>query len=276
MAEASARRGHLTEPLVKRLPRFIQDVVERSRDQDLVLYASGLAFYALVSIAPLLIAVIWVTSALVGEERIGAIAARVGDAAPKGLGAESALKEVAEAGTRAGIPAVIAALWPASAYGSGVARAFLHLSPRATSRLKGLRGRAFALIGLLPLFVIGGLVGSFVGSTIIGDGGVALLLGWALALVTGFLGVAGAIMLLYMLFPPDRMPWRAALKGTAVAAGGISVLSVLYTIYISHGTNFSERYVSAGVAGLVLLGLWLFLSNILMLVGFQFALEARD
>lgn len=276
MAEVSARREHLTDPLVARLPGPIQDVVDRSRDQDLVLYASGLAFYALVSIAPLLIVVIWLTSVLVGDDQIAAMARRVQRVAPEGLGAHSALREVAKAGTSAGIPAVVGGLWPATAYGAGVARAFLHLSPSDRSRLKGLRGRGLALMGLLPLFVVGGLVGSFVGNTLVGDGGVARVLGWGAALITGFVGVFGAILLLYKVFPPDPMGWRAAVRGAAVASAGISVLSLLYTIYMSAGADFSERYATAGIAGLVLLALWLFLSNILLLVGFQFALEASD
>ena len=276
MAEAAAQGGHLTDPLVRRLPALLQDVVERSRGQDLVLYASGLAFYALVSIAPLLIVVVWLTSTLVGDDQIGAMAKQVQRVAPEGLGAHSALQEVAKAGTRAGIPAVIGGLWPATAYGAGVARAFLHLSPRKKSKLKSLRGRGLALMGLLPLFVLGGLVGSFVGNTLVGDEGVARVLGWGVALVTGFVGVFGAILLLYKVFPPDPMPWRSAMRGAAIASAGVSVLSLLYTIYISAGANFSERYATAGIAGLVLLGLWLFLSNILLLVGFQFALEVSD
>lgn len=259
-----------------RFPEPVREVIERSRGQDLVLYASGLAFYALVSIAPLTILTIWIASIVLGDQRIQALAKAVKDIAPEGVGADSAITNVARAGVSAGLPAAIAGLWPASAYGSGVARAFLHLSPRDTKRFKGLRGRGFVLIALLPLFVLGGLVGSFLGTTIVGNGGWDRLLGIVLALLTGFVGVAGATLLLYKIFPPEPVSWRAAFKGTVVAAGGVSILSLGYTMYVSRIPDLSEKYGGAAVGGLVLLAVWLFLSNILLLVGFQFALESKN
>lgn len=258
------------------MPRVVREVIERSRGQDLVLYASGLAFYALVSIAPLTILTIWIASIVLGDQRIQALARAVKDIAPEGMGADSAITNIARAGVSAGLPAAIAGLWPASAYGSGVARAFLHLSPKKTKRFKGLRGRGFILIGLLPLFVLGGLAGSFLGTTILGNGGWERLLGIVLALLTGSVGVAAATLLLYKIFPPDPVSWKAAFKGTVVAAGGVSILSLGYTMYVSRIPDLSEKYGGAGLGGLVLLAVWLFLSNILLLIGFQFALETKN
>lgn len=276
MSIASTTPRKAFRALEARLPKVAREMIERSRGQDLVLYASGLAFYAMVSIAPLTILTIWVASVVLGDQRIQALAGAVKDVTPGGIGADSAITNIARAGISAGLPAAIAGLWPATAYGSGVARAFLHLSPKRTSTFKGLRGRGLLLIGLLPLFVLGGLAGSFLGTAILGNGGLQRVLGIVLALLTGFVGVAGATILLYKIFPPDPVSWKAALKGTAVAAGGISILSLGYTMYISRLPDLSDRFGGAGLGGLVLLAVWLFLSNILLLVGFQFALETKN
>lgn len=275
MAVATTTPAALLEALERRLPKGAREVIDASRGQDLVLYASGLAFYAMVSIAPLTILTIWIASVLLGDERIQSLADAVRRIAPEGVGADSGIRKIAKAGVSAGLPALIAGLWPATAYGSGVARAFLHLSPRKTERFKGLRGRGLVLIGLLPLFVLGGLVGSFVGSTILGDGGLQRVLGIILALITGFVGVAVATLLLYKIFPPDPLSWAAAFKASAFAAGGISLLSLGYTVYLNQISDISQNYGGAGLGGLVLLAVWLFLSNVLLLVGFQVARAAN-
>src|SRR5207302_4211568 len=60
--------------LQDKLPRRAQRVLDRARGQDILLFASGLAFYALISVVPLAIFVIWVTSLIVGDHRIHDIA----------------------------------------------------------------------------------------------------------------------------------------------------------------------------------------------------------
>lgn len=247
MAIATTTPAALLGALEKRLPRSAREVIEVSRGQDLVLYASGLAFYAMVSVAPLTIVTIWIASVILGDERIQSLADAVRRIAPEGVGADSGIRKIATAGVRVGVPAAVAGLWPATAYGSGVARAFRHLAPGRKEAFKGLRGRGLALVALLPLFVLGGLVGSFVGSTILGDGGAQRVLGVVLALVVGFLGVAVATLLLYKMFPPDPLSWRAALKGTYLAAGGISLLSLGYTLYLTQISDLSESYGGAGL-----------------------------
>ena len=276
MGQVAGSPGLLVRTLEARLPKWAGEALERSRGQDVVLFASGLAFYAIVSVVPLTILTIWIASVVMGDDGIRKLAEAVKTVAPEGLGADKAITTVAQTGASAGLPAAIGGLWPATAYGSGVTRAFLRLSPSRKQESKGLRGRGLLLIVLLPLFVLGGLVGSFVGGTVLGDGGVQKVVGLALALVTGFVGVSAAIVLLYKIFPPEPMSWRAAVRGTAVAAGGISGLSLLYTIYIAQASGLTDHYASTGIAGLVLLALWLFLSNVMLLFGFQVALGAQQ
>jgi uncharacterized BrkB/YihY/UPF0761 family membrane protein len=82
------------------------------------------------------------------------------------------------------------------------------------------------------------------------------------------------IGLIYWIFPPVRLGWRPTLAGMAAAAGSISVLSLAFTLYLTLGANFEQHYPTSGIAAFVLLAVWLFLANAMVLVGYKIALEA--
>src|SRR3954447_13472589 len=105
-----------------RLPKRARRVMERARGQDILLFASGLAFYGLVSAVPLAIFVIWVTSLVAGDQRIQSFASELTRAAPQNLDAGRFVQRVADLGTTLGVPALVTALWPASSYGAGLRR----------------------------------------------------------------------------------------------------------------------------------------------------------
>jgi YihY family inner membrane protein len=267
------RAPSIIERIEARLPRPVRLVVERAHTNDVLTYAAALAFYAMVSVVPLTILMLWIVSVILGDHRVQQLAAEVGRMAPKELGADRIVQRVAELGTRLGIIAIITALWPATAYGAGLERAFDRLGPKGEKELEGLRGRGLFLFVLLPVFVLGSLIGSFAGSEALGSSGVGRIVGYAIALATGFVSTALALILIYRIFPPNRMSWRDVLRATLTAAAGISVLSFLFVLYVSLGANFQEHYATSGLAALVLLAVWLFLSNALVLAGYRVALE---
>jgi YihY family inner membrane protein len=273
---ATRRKARSAERWVDRierkLPAPVRRVVERSRDQDILLFASGLAFYALVSAVPLAIFVVWVTSVIAGDARMHTLARDLTRSAPKSLDLGRFVQRVSDLGTSLGVPALITALWPASSYGAGLRRAFDRLSPKRPKEAKGLKGRGLALIVLLPLFVLGSLLGSYTGTALLGDAVWERVLGVALALLIGFAGTAIAAALIYRIFPPERLRWKQILKGTAWSAATISLLSLLLTVFVSTA-NFKQHYGTAGVAAIVLLGVWLFLANALLLVGYRIDLD---
>jgi membrane protein len=254
-----------------RLPGTIKVLLRTMRGDDIRLYAAGLAFYAFVSLLPLLVLVLWTLSLVLGDERTQRLADAVGRLAPDSLGADRALRQVADLGTRLGVVAVVTSLWPASAYGAGLERAFERLSPGGERKFEGLRGRALFFLVLLPLFVLGSLVGAYAGTIALGSSGIARVAGWATALITGFVGSAAGVVLIYRVFPPERLGWGRIARGTLVTAAGVSILSLPFAIYLRVGANFQEHYATSGLAGLVLLAVWLFLSNVLLLAGYKVA-----
>ncbi|MFL5768228.1 MAG: YihY/virulence factor BrkB family protein [Actinomycetota bacterium] len=274
MARAEASVGAKVE---RRLPGVLRLLIDELEETDVLLYASGLAFYALVSVVPLVIVVMWIVATFLGDERVRTFAQELARIAPPGLGADKALERVADLGTQIGLPAVIAALWPATAYGAGLSRAFRRLAPDAHAKNKakatGLRGRLLAFLVLLPIFAIGGIVASYLGTQALGDSVAGIVLGPVVALVAGFLVAGAAIALLFRIFPPEPLEGRQILRGTVFTAGGVSILSLGFALYLTFGANFQERYASSGVAGIVLLAVWLFGSNTLLLLGYRVALR---
>ncbi|HEY7281687.1 MAG TPA: YihY/virulence factor BrkB family protein [Actinomycetota bacterium] len=271
---ASATTQRWVDRAIGRLPRFPRHVVERARGQDIALFASGLAFYALVSAAPLAVVAVWVASVVVGDARMHELATQLQQHAPGGIRVGSTLQSIVAAGTSIGVVALITALWPASSYGAGLRRAFVRLSPRNPREAKGLRGRGLALLVLLPVLVAGSLLGSFVGTNLLGDGGVAYAFGIVMALAIGFLAAAVGVALIYRIFPPERMRWRSILKGTLFAAAAVSVLSLGMTLFVgAAGSSEREHFGSTGIALMVLFAVWLFLSNVMLLIGYVIAQE---
>lgn len=247
------------------LPEPVATFVARMREEDVLLPASGLAFYGLISTAPLLIVSVWVVSLIMGDSRIQQLSQQVKDAAPPGIGLGSLIQQVAGEGTRLGLGAVVAALWPATAYGSGLARGFERLHHSDGGEHPGLRGRGLAILVILPMFVLGVLSAAFFGTTLLRDGITATILGPVLALLFGFGAAFVGTAVIYAIFPIHRLRWGDLLRAAVLAAVLIAVLSLLFVLYLNLGANFEDNYASSTIAGMVLLGVWLFLSNAVLL-----------
>jgi membrane protein len=254
------------------LPQPIRGLVVRARQDEILLLSAALGFYAVVSIVPLVVLVASLISLVLGDQRLQVVAKQLGELAPKDLGADKAILQISEQATRLSVVAFLAALWPATSYGSGLARAFDHLS-RTQRRGEGFRGRWLALLVLLPLFVLGGIVGSYVGWVALGSGAWVRVAGVVLAFAIAFVAAGAAIALIYRIFPGENLGWRPILLGASSAAVSISVLSLAVTLYVGLGANFSEHFGSSTVATLVLVAVWMFLANALTLVGYKIAQE---
>lgn len=254
-------------------PGRIRRTVASIRADDLFLYGAALAFYGLVSVAPLVVLALWLTALVVGDDQVHRVAAQLDNLAPRALGADRALQRVADLGARAGLVAVVAALWPATAYGSGLVRVFDRITFGQGEDRKGLRGRglALAVVGVVPVLVLAGLLATFAGAAVLGDSPVETAIGLALAVVFGFSTTAAAVIMIYKVLPKNAPDWPSTLRGTGVAASGISLLSVAYVAYLRLGTDFEQRYAPDTLAAVVLLGLWFFFANVALLVGYKVA-----
>lgn len=256
-----------------RLPSPLHGIVARMRRDQVLINSSSLAFYALVSAAPLAVLIMWVASLAIGEQRVQQAGHELQALAPANLDIGSLFEQVAKVGSSVGVIAILSALWPASAYGSGLRRALNELAPEPDEEFEGLRGRGLLILFVLPLAVFGGVLVSLIGTQIAGASPAGRAAGILVALAAAFLVAAVTIAVIYRVFPRIRLSWSSILKGTLTAAASVSVLSLAFSVYLSYGADFRARYASSTAAAVVLFGVWLFLSNALLLVGFKMALE---
>jgi membrane protein len=235
------------------------------------LHAAALAFYGLISVVPLVVVALWVTSLLVGRSGVDQVAEELARLAPPALGADRALHRVADLGTTLGLAAVVAALWPATAYGSALVRVFDRVA--GDRGATGLRGRrvALLLVFMVPVLLLGLLVVGYLGAAALGDTPVEIALGLVLTLAGGFTAAVATVAVVYKVFPRSPPGWPATFRGALIAAGSIAVLSAAYVAYLRLGVNFEQRYASDALAAVVLLGLWLFAANTALLVGYRAA-----
>ena len=132
----------------RRLGGLIRSLLQSLRGHDLALYAAGVTFFAGIALVPTVLVAVWLTSRLVGPERVAELGRSLADALPDALGAPHVAESTVEAGLRLPAPVALAVLLPASLYGEGLRRAFVSLTD-ADDTLIGWRGRLL----VLPLFV---------------------------------------------------------------------------------------------------------------------------
>jgi membrane protein len=262
----------LWERIRGRFPPNLRKATEAGN--DVFVYSAGLAFYGLISAVPTTVVVLWVISLIAGDDRVHQMARTLSEVLPDNLGADQALLRVGSLGSGLGVPALVASLWPASAYGAGLRRAFDRLSPkRSRAKLEGLRGRGLVLVALLPVLTVGTLAGALAATTVFAEGFLRVL-GWVLAVALAFVGAGVSVAVIYRVFPPEKLPWRRIVRGTLFTAAGIAVLSLAFALLVGLGADFQQHYGVSGFAAIVLLGVWLFLANAILLVGYRVAAEA--
>jgi membrane protein len=262
---------HSADRVAGWIPRPVREAFRGITTDDTLILAAGLAFYALVSVVPLTIVVLWLTGLLVGDDEVHRVAETIARLAPRNFGADRALIRVAELGTTLGVVALLSALWPATSYGAGLRRAFVRMSTsRRRESMQGLRGRGLLVLVLTPVFVLGSLAGAVVVTGIFRQG-VDPSLAWLLGLPVGFLAVAASTVVIYGVFPVEPPTWPSDLRAALIVASGVTLLALLLALIVGLGADFEKHYAVSSLAGLVLLAVWLFLSNILLLVGYRMA-----
>ena len=91
----------------------------------------------------------------------------------------------------------------------------------------------------------------------------------------GFDASAASVAVINRLFAPISWAGGASPGGAAATGGAISVVSLAYVIFLNSDVDFERRYAISGLAAVVLLAFWLFMTKALILVGFQIAQECE-
>ena len=258
------------------LLRLAVDVRHGLRGHDMWLLAGGLTFYAAIAVVPLLLLAFYLAGLVVGPETVRVLALDLVRFAPEAMGVSDALEELADVGPRLGIAAALAALLPATSYGEGLMRAFDRLGGRTRTEGRVWRGRlrSFALLALLPGLVMVGLLATAALPDLLGTGPLARVLGvWATFWV-GWLSSSVLLLLTYRAFVPGPLGARALLWGSVSAGSFLTGMSLAWVALLRADIDWARAYGgSQSVAAAVLAAVYLFLVQLVTLVGYVLTLK---
>jgi membrane protein len=262
----------------------LKRTVREFKDDNLTDWAAALTYYGVLAIFPALIVLVSILG-LVGESATQPLIDELGSVAP-GPAKEiltSALENLEGSQGAAGVLFVVgllAALWSASGYVGAFMRASNSIYDMEEGRpvWKTLPVRVALTLVLLVLLAIttiavvltGGLaeeVGNLVG---LGDTAVTVwnLAKWpVLVLVVSFM-----FALLYWAAPNVKQPgFRWVSPGGILAVIGWLIASAAFAFYVANFGSYNKTYGALG--GVVVFLVWLWISNIVILLGAEFNAE---
>jgi len=252
------------------VPAPVQRFLGWLRSPEFVTTSSSLAFYAMISLPPMVLLGFWIAGWFLDESTLADLGTAVDSRSPDRLPVADVLRALIDVAARTGPVAAIAAVWPATTYGAALARAFTAVAPEAQHRIRGWRGRVLALvlIAALPLVVFCSLAALYLVPQVVGQG--TLL---TVALGAGSLLVLGTLIgVLYALFRLRDTGLGDVAVGAAVATGLVGATTAGYLVYLRFA-GLTQRYGATGLATAVLLRLWLLLANAALLVGYRLMLK---
>jgi membrane protein len=272
------RRGHAA-----RLGPTLKRTVKEFSDDDLTHWAAALTYYGVLSIFPALLALVAILG-LIGDSAIQPLIDNLSSVAP-GPAQEiltNALNGM-RSGTGAGplfVVSLAAALWAASGYVSGFMDASnaIYDVEEGRSLLKKLPLRLGITLVMLVLLAVSALAvvltgpvaeqaGSLFG---VGDGAVAAwdIAKWPVLVLL----VAFMFGVLYYAAPNVRQPGlKSVLPGGVVAVVLWILVSALFAFYVVNFASYDKTYGALG--GVIVFLVWLWLSNIAILLGAEFNAE---
>ncbi len=280
-----ARRGRAAER-PKEIPRsgwrdILIRVKNQVRDDKVPLLSAGVAFYAMLSLFPSVIALVSIYGLVADPDNIRAQVSKLATVIPaeaRRLLTEQLTALTSTAGGKLSLAVglgILTGLWSASsgmkALITGVNAAYDEPESRKFLKLRGLAllltlgsilimAAALGVIVVLPV-LIHHVLGS-VGGTIVG------VLRWPLLAVLLIVGLA----VLYRVAPDrDDPKWRWVSWGSVVATVLWVLGSMGFSFYASHFGNYSKTYGSLGAV--IVLLFWLYLSSFVVLVGAELNAE---
>lgn len=252
------------------VPEPVRRFLDWLRSPEFVTTSSSLAFYALISLPPLVLLGFWIAGWFIDASTLADLGTAVDSRSPDQLPVADVLRALIGVAAQTGPLAAVAAIWPATTYGAALARAFTAVAPRGQRRIRGWRGRllALVLIAIGPLVVFGVLTALYLVPKVVGEG--ALL---TVALAAGGLLTLGSLIgVLYSMFRLRETGFGDVLVGATIATGLVGMVTAGYLVYLQFA-DFTQRYGATGLATVVLLGLWLLLGNAALLIGYRLMLR---
>lgn len=264
MSKGPRRATGVTRRLRTRIVAAVQfwhAVAERAQMAEVTFLAAAVAYYAFLSLLPVLLLILSVGTALGGEALADAIVVAAGDLlTPTGRGLVHEALENAAGRTGATIVSVLLLVWSMLRVFRALDIAFLKVYGIETpaSLREQIRDGTVAVLGVGVGFAVMFGVGAFISAFSLDP--VVDLLG-ILVLPTMLTVV---FLPLFYVFPDAKLQIGDILPGTLFAAIGWTVLQAGFQIYAANAGQYQAYGVFGGV---LLLVIWFYLAAIVLLLG---------
>jgi len=274
-------RKRAVQQSLRRPIGLVRDSVAAFIEDDALSRGASIAFYAVTSMAPVLVLIVAIAGAAFGEDAArGALATQLGGI----MGSDSAnfLQDVVVhaaargSGTLAGIFGILALLVTASGvFGEiqAALNAIWHAAPRGTTLRRLIRARLISLglvgaLGFLLLLSLGISAGLALLSQTLGSLGTAeVWLGQLMNVAITFLLAAMLTAAIYKILPDTDIAWRPAMVGAIVTAFMFEIGKFLIGFYLGRVAP-NSAYGTAG--SLLIILLWTYYSAQIFLFGAEF------
>lgn len=242
-------------------------------EDRLVLVSAGVAFFALLSIPPMIFAVLAVYGLVTTQQELEEQLATVSELLPADVRdllqeqLTSLVQTSPDSLSLGAVAAVLAALWSAST-GQKFLMVAVGVAFDVEERRSGLRVRAISLLFALATVLLVGLVilaGAILPALLPPDGTVRFLLRGAAWLAVALVGAVAA-SLIYR-FGPSRqvVRWRANTWGAGIAMLTWLAGSGVYFTYVGSFGSYGETY--GALASIAITMLWALLTSFAILLG---------
>jgi membrane protein len=274
-----------TDLTVRAWWQALRDAGKGFADRNLTDGAAALTYYSVLSIFPGLIVLVSLLGVLGSEETVDGLI-RIVDS----LGPESAVDafeepirsavENSETASVALVVGLLAALWSASGYVGAFTRASNVIYSVQEDRPIWKRRPielliTVVLVIVLTVVLLGLVVGGPLADAVGDELGIAetALQVWSIAKWPLLFGIVVLVLaLLYWVAPNARHAGlRWILPGSLLATLLWIAASAGFSSYVSHFGSYSNTY--GGLAGVIVFLIWLWLTNVAVLFGAQFAAE---
>lgn len=238
-------------------------VVSAFREENVTFLAASVAFYAFLSIIPLLLLTVAIGSLVGGQMFADRIVSLVeGQLSSQGaMIVEEALTSSAGR-SGASLVSIVTLTWSALKVFRGISLAFdeVYQTDPDTSLLGQLVGGFIVLVTVGLAVVLMVALGTVLGHPALVSAPFVNALGWAVLVA----GLTVVLLPLYYVMPPVDISVREALPGTLVASVGWLGLQAGFQLYAAN----ASQYQAYGFLGAVLLFLlWLYFASALVLFG---------
>ncbi|MFB7090499.1 YhjD/YihY/BrkB family envelope integrity protein [Streptomyces sp. NPDC056296] len=256
---------------------LITEVRSGLRGKHVALVAAGTAFFSLISLVALMLVLLRLCGWLLGVDGTRGAVSQIGDALPAGHGVQAGVTALAGAAVELSLVAFALALLPASLYGEGLRRSFLHLSPVAVQddTFTGWRGR----LGMVPAVVAAPFVMSTALLAAPWLAGLANAGGWRLVLsaVVAFhllwVLLSTEVLLVFRFVGVGVAGWRATVVSGFVTGAFLCGFLGGFVLFLAVPFDWSAPFGGLAAPGAtVAVSLWLYLLHAVLLVGYQLML----